>query len=128
VSLFTDWQRGVFGQVWLKRLVDAVDPVDRVDGSEPNDPTFFGATRAAGPLHPLAALSAENCTEQMGVCGPWHERLPHFRMKFTPSSGEELQSEYLLPREHAVTALRAVRELGTAIGPLLLISEVRTVA
>ena len=34
----------------------------------------------------------------MGVPGPWYERLPHFRMGFTPSSGKELQSEYFVPR------------------------------
>ena len=40
--------------------------------------------------------------------GPWHERLPHFRLDHTPSSGDELQSEYLVPRRHALAALDAV--------------------
>ena len=53
----------------------------------------FGATPATSDMHPIAELSAEPCTPQLGVPGPWHERLPHFRMGFTPSSGEELQSE-----------------------------------
>ena len=58
---------------------------------------FFGATRRNRNVHPIVELSAENCTEQMGVPGPWYERLPHFRMGFTPSSGKELQSEYFVP-------------------------------
>jgi xylitol oxidase len=89
---------------------------------------FFGATAAERPMHPLASMSPVHCTEQMGVVGPWHERLPHFRMEFTPSSGEELQSEYLIPRRHALSALRAMLEVGPRIAPLLQVSEVRTVA
>ena len=73
-------------------------------------------------------MSAEACTPQMGIPGPWYERLPHFRLNFTPSSGEELQSEYLVPRQHAVAALRAIRSLQSYIIPLLQISEVRTIA
>jgi xylitol oxidase len=121
VSLFTDWRRGIFNQVWLKRRVP--------DGiSIKAEPELFGARLAAGPLHPIAALSAENCTEQMGVCGPSHERLPHFRMDFTPSSGEELQSEYMLPRQHAFAALGIIDQLREYVAPLLQISEVRTIA
>jgi xylitol oxidase len=89
---------------------------------------LFRATLAINPLHPIAALSAENCTEQMGVRGPWYERLPHFRMDFTPSSGEELQSEYLVPRQYAFQALRVIDRLREPIAPLLLISEIRSVA
>ena len=121
VSLFTDWRNAMFNQVWLKSLVS--------DEAAFNlDPTFFGATPANRPLHPIAAVSAENCTEQMGIGGPWHERLSHFRMDFTPSSGEELQSEYLMPRQFAFEAFKAVDGLRDHIAPLLQISEVRTIA
>ncbi len=121
VSLFTDWQSGGFNQVWFKRRV--------AEGTafEP-EPELFGARLAANPLHPIAGLSAENCTEQMGIPGPWHERLPHFRMGFTPSSGEELQSEYFVPRQHAGAALGAIGRLRDHVAPLLQISEVRTIA
>ncbi len=64
----------------------------------------------------------------MGVHGPWFERLPHFRMDFTPSSGEELQSEYIIPRQHTFAALRAIEGVREHIAPLLQISEVRTIA
>jgi xylitol oxidase len=121
VSLFTDWRTDRVNQVWVKRRVSDGQPTGP-------DPTALGATRATRNLHPLADLSAENCTAQLGQPGPWHERLPHFRMDFTPSSGEELQSEYFVPREHAVAALHAVNAMREAIAPHLQISEIRTIA
>jgi xylitol oxidase len=121
VSLFTDWQRETFNQVWLKRIVtDQVVPQA--------EPEFFGATLARTRLHPIGALSAEACTEQQGIPGRWYERLPHFRMDFVPSSGEELQTEYFVARADAFAALSALARLREQIAPLLLISEVRTIA
>ncbi|MEJ7707347.1 MAG: D-arabinono-1,4-lactone oxidase [Nocardioidaceae bacterium] len=73
-------------------------------------------------------MSPTHCTQQRGVPGPWHERLPHFRLNFTPSSGEELQSEYLLPRQAAADAISALYSLGEDIARVLQISEIRTVA
>ena len=117
VSLFTTWQTDEIDQVWIKST-----------GGQSMPEQFFRARPAAGNRHPIACLSAENCTPQMGVAGPWHERLPHFRMGFTPSSGAEIQSEYLLPIENAVPAIQAIARLKSSIAPLLQISEVRTVA
>src|SRR5204863_2368571 len=88
---------------------------------------FYGAKPATKNLHPIAEISAENCTLQMGVPGPWHERLPHFKMGFTPSSGKELQSEYFVPRDLAYKAISAVEKLHEKITPHLLISEIRTI-
>jgi alditol oxidase len=121
VSLFTDWRSATFNQVWVKRRV-ADD-----DGSAA-ERSLFGAPLATGPRHPIAGLPTENCTEQLGVPGPWYARLPHFRLAYTPSSGAELQSEYLVPRPYALDALRAIERLRPQIVPLLQISEVRTVA
>jgi len=121
VSLFTDWQNQQINEVWLKSRVEsgaAFSPT----------PEFFGARLATKNLHPIAELSAENCTEQMGVPGPWYDRLPHFRMGFTPSAGKELQSEYFVPRKHAVEAILAVEKLRDQVSPHLLISEIRTIA
>jgi xylitol oxidase len=120
VSLFTDWQGGRVNEVWVKRRIQG--------GVAPGaGPEFYGARRASRNLHPIAELSAENCTEQMGLPGPWFERLPHFRMGFTPSSGKELQAEYFVPRRDAVEAILAVERLRDQIGPHLQISELRTV-
>ena len=121
VSLFTDWRTSTINQVWLKRRVP--DGVSVKAESE-----LWGAKLAANALHPIPNISAENCTEQMGIGGPWFERLPHFRMEFTPSSGEELQSEYFVPRQHAFAALCAIDQIRDHIAPLLQISEIRTIA
>lgn len=121
VSLFTDWQQKRVNEVWLKRRIEKGVPRDA-------KAEFYGAKLAAKNLHPIVELSAENCTEQMGVAGPWYERLPHFRMGFTPSSGKELQSEYFVPRKNAVEAILAVERLRDEVSPHLLISELRTIA
>ena len=119
VSLFTDWQKQRINELWIKK---------REDQAFTAPPEFFGAKLAVRNLHPIAELSAENCTEQMGVPGPWYERLPHFRMGFTPSAGKELQSEYFVPRRNAVDAILAVERLRDQVTPHLLISEIRTIA
>ncbi|MFE5136573.1 FAD-binding protein [Streptomyces fagopyri] len=116
VSLFTDWGRPGFRQAWLKR---------RTDQPQADFPWGTPATEA---MHPVPGMPAGNCTRQFGVPGPWHERLPHFRAEFTPSSGSELQSEYLLPRPYAADALRALGAIRGSVAPLLQICEVRTVA
>ncbi|MER5421794.1 FAD-binding protein [Streptosporangium roseum] len=121
VSLFTDWRSSQINQVWLKRRTDGPDPWEA-------EPEWLGATLATTDLHPLPGLPAVNCTRQTGVPGPWHERLPHFRLDFMPSSGEELQSEYLLPRQHAIGALRALDRMRDSVASVLQVSEIRTVA
>jgi xylitol oxidase len=121
VSLFTDWQKQRINEVWIKSRVEEGQAFRAT-------PECFGARLATRNLHPIAELSAENCTEQMGVPGPWYERLPHFRMGFVPSAGKELQSEYFVPRQHAVEAILAVERLRDQVSPQLLISEIRSIA
>ncbi len=121
VSLFTDWQNESFNQVWLKRRF-----TEESAGAESS--TFFGARPAPTHRHPIITMSAENCTEQMNIPGPWYERLPHFRIGFTPSSGEELQTEYLIPRQYAISAIQAINRIRDHLVPLLQISEIRTIA
>ena len=89
---------------------------------------LFGAVSGSGRPHPILGLDASSCTPQLGRPGPWDERLPHFRMEFTPSSGEELQSEYLVPRRYALEAIQAVRSLAEEIRPILQVTEIRTMA
>lgn len=115
VSLFTDYAGDYISQVWLKAL-----------DSEPALVESFGATAATRSRHPLPDMSAENCTPQFDEPGPWLDRLPHFRHEFTPSNGEELQSEFILPLEHAPAALQAVRGSADKLAPLLFVSEIRT--
>ncbi|BBC31998.1 Sorbitol oxidase [Streptomyces graminofaciens] len=116
VSLFTRWLDSGFDQAWVKR---------RTDRAATDFPWAAPATEA---MHPVPGMPAENCTRQFGEPGPWHERLPHFRAEFTPSSGDELQSEYLLPRSYAAESLHALAGIREAVAPVLQICEVRTVA
>ena len=119
VSVFTRWGDAV-DQVWVKSRVE--------DAPEQPRAELHGAVAATLERHPILGLDPINCTPQLGVPGAWAERLPHFRMGFTPSNGEEIQSEYLLARRHAVPAIQAVRELAGALRPVLQVSEIRTIA
>lgn len=121
VSLFTDWQHHRATQVWIKRRVDSSTIAHQ-------DPEFFGATIAKEKMHPITGHPAESCTEQMGVPGPWFERLPHFKMNFTPSSGAEIQTEYFVPRDKAYQAILAVEQMRNQITPHLFVTELRTIA
>ena len=115
-SLFTRFDDSGIRQAWFKsRLAD------------PPGETF-GAVAATGPLHMLDGAPTESVTDQTGVPGPWLDRLPHFRMEFTPSRGAELQSEYLVPRAAGLAAIAALRELSRTMAPLLQVAEIRTVA
>ena len=110
-------------QVWVKRLADGPGADGDGDLEE-----LLGVPAADVDLHPVLGADPVNCTEQRGVPGPWSERLPHFRSGFLPSSGEELQSEFFVARADAADAVAAVRGLAKDIVPLLLISELRTIA
>ncbi len=128
VSLFTDWQDNKATQVWIKRKADsseAATPPAELYAKLPRD--FYGATLQTRKMHPLLQMPSENATDQMGSIGAWYARLPHFKMEFTPSGGEELQTEYFVSREHAYQAIRAVESLKDEITPHLFIAELRAV-
>lgn len=121
MSLFTDWSGNSIGQAWLKQKTG--------DPAQPGLETeFFGGKPALEARHPLPGVPGTSCTQQFGVPGPWSDRLAHFRMDFNPSKGDELQSEYLIPREHAVDAIRTMRRLSPVVTPMLLVGEIRTIA
>jgi alditol oxidase len=119
VSIFTDL-RGEMSRAWRK---DRVGPDDGDFG-----PEWLGATAARVPSHPVPGMDTASATEQLGVPGPWHERLAHFRVNFTPSNGDELQSEFLVAREHGAAAFDAVDRIRSHVAPALQIAEIRTVA
>lgn len=121
VSLFTNWRQAAFDMVWCKRRVGDLAPDD------PRAP-LFGARPATTNQHPIPGLDAVHCTDQLSRPGPAHERLGHFRLDFLPSHGNELQTEYLLPRRHAVAAFAALLPLHSEIARLVLVNEIRTVA
>ncbi|HEU4902134.1 MAG TPA: D-arabinono-1,4-lactone oxidase, partial [Flavisolibacter sp.] len=119
VSLFTDWQNKTISEVWIKC---------KANGTNTLPPDLYGASLAATTVHPIAGQSAENVTEQLGVPGKWYERMPHFKMGFKPSAGEELQSEFFVPLETAYEAVMAIELLHEKIAPHLFVSEIRTIA
>lgn len=119
VSVFSRWGETV-EQVWIKSRVDSGEP-------EPVE-ELFGAPAATEHSHPILGLDPAHATAQLGLAGPWLDRLPHFRLGFTPSSGSEIQSEYIVPRRHGLAAIESVLQLGPTIGPLTQVSEIRTVA
>ena len=121
VSVFTDWEHHRATQVWIKR---------RLGPNVANDwdSEFFGAKLAKEKLHPLAGHPTESVTDQQGQPGPWYDRLPHFRIGQTPSSGQELQTEYFVPYERGFEAVQAVEKLHRHVSPLLFITELRTIA
>lgn len=121
VSLFTDWQHSRAGELWIKRRVDQ-------GGASTPPPLFYNATLATRKLHPILDHPAEACTDQLNIVGPWYERLPHFKLNFTPSSGQELQTEFFVPFEHGYEAIRAVEALRDKITPHLYITELRAIA
>lgn len=121
VSLFTNWQGHSAGEVWIKRRVDQ-------GGGAAPPANFYGATLAKEKLHPILGQDAARTTDQMNEVGPWYERLPHFKMEFTPSVGREIQTEYFVPFDRAYEAIRAVESLRDQITPHLFITELRAVA
>jgi alditol oxidase len=105
-------------QVWVKRHAPAEDGPSEL----------FGARAASAHRNPVAGADPVNATPQLGDVGPWSERLPHFRSGFTPSSGDEIQSEAFVARRDGTAAMRTLRELADEIRPLLLVCELRAIA
>lgn len=123
VSIFSTWDHtDTADQIWVKQRLPEAREIARADLFSRLD-----AQPATTKRHPILRVDPVACTEQGGAPGPWFDRLPHFRLEFTPSAGAELQSEYLVPRSDAVEAIQVVRTLAGQIAPLLLVNEIRTV-
>ncbi len=118
VSMFLTWRGPVIDQTWLKQRAEQPPPAAR----------WLGGSLAPGGRHPVPGAPAAHCTAQLGRRGPWHERLPHFRADFAPSTGAELQSEYLVPRARGAEALAALGEIGDRLAPVVQTTEIRAVA
>lgn len=118
VSLFHNWTGDVVPQVWVKSLASAPRHVGN----------YFGAVTATERWHPMPGFDPATVTEQMGVHGPWHLRLPHVRDEMMATSGNEIQAEYFVPRAQAGAALRAVKSVQERMDKVMLVGEIRTVA
>jgi xylitol oxidase len=116
VSYFTTWAAAGGGEVWAKFKTDQTAPSE-----------LFEAYPSTSNRHPLPGLDPEPCTDQMAIVGPWHLRLPHFKMEFTPSSGEEIQSEFFVDRKDAPAALTELEKIAPEINEILWVTEVRAI-
>ena len=133
VSMFTDWRAPRLTQTWVKQRVEDPNPyaAPAPHTTPPwslTEAPWFTATPAPAGRNPVPGLTADSCTQQLGVPGRWYDRLPHFRPEFTPSAGDELQSEYLLPVERAVPAIHALNQISDSLAPVLRICEFRVIA
>lgn len=131
VSVITDFARDDVDLLWVKTRIDP--GTDSASGQEMGarssmPPTLFGATAATEKLHMTRGNDPRFCTPQLGEVGPWSERLAHFLLEFTPSSGAEIQSEFLMDRRHGPDAIEALRGLGHLIASLVKSAEIRTIA
>ena len=120
VSAITDFAGADVDLLWVKSRLDG--------GASQMPPELFGARAATQKLHVTRGNDPMNCTPQLGEPGPWCDRLPHFLLEFTPSSGAEIQSEYLMDRRYASSVIDTLRGLGHAIAPVVRSAEIRTVA
>jgi alditol oxidase len=121
VSVVTNFAGDTADLLWVKtRLIN--------DEPRQMPETLLGATAATEQLHMTPGNDPLHCTPQLGEPGPWCDRLPHFLLGYNPSTGAEIQSEYLLDRRHAAGAIGALRELGPQIAELAQSCEIRTIA
>lgn len=118
VSLFPTWQHDWVDTMWVKRRVPSLTPV-RVPER------IFGATLASA--NPAGQPPTDRTLTPFARPGVWHERLPHYELHDPAGLGNELQSEYFIPRRHAVAGIRAVLALREELAPILGLSEIRTI-
>lgn len=119
VSVFTVWDEPSVEQVWVKARPER-------DAALPTN--WAGGTRLDGSSTTLAGGDPAALTDHSGAPGAWLDRLPHFRLDFTPSNGDEIQTEYFVAFDDAAPAIAAVRELAARIAPHLHVTELRTIA
>ena len=120
VSVLSMWGDEFVDQVWVKSKI-GTNPV--LTQNE-----WFGAKLATRKSNPIREADSAAATEQFGLPGPWFERLPHFKLDFTPSFGEELQTEYFIDRKDAPAALHAIYKIREELSELIMVCEMRTVA
>ena len=118
VSLMTSWSGPTVSRWWIKTRLEegAPDamPVARL-GTAAAQPSLRATPEVIQRLNPF------------GVAGPWSERLAHFRLDVEPNPAFHLQSEYMVPRTRAATAIARLRDIGERIDRLLWATEIRSI-
>ncbi|MEO6510933.1 MAG: FAD-binding protein [Nocardioides sp.] len=110
VSVFTRWGRGATEILAKHRVESAADHVSP-------------STKETSML----LVDGPNLTARDARVS-WSAGLPHFRMEFEPSFGEEIQSEFFVSSGDTVEALAAVTALADVLDPHLIVSEIRAIA
>ncbi|MBV9539561.1 MAG: FAD-binding protein [Acidisphaera sp.] len=119
VSLFTHWGEETVSRLWLKTL--ATESGAQASLAERLAASATERVFAHTPELDLAMFTP------FGSAGPWSERLCHFLPDVDPGTAAQIQSEYMVPRDRAVAAIGLMREMGTRIDKLLILTEIRTV-
>ena len=119
-SYFSNWSPKNTGQIWMKFLDD--DKYPELQSKA------YGGNLALSNQHPVKVNDPGNCTEQMGVAGKWLFRLPHFRLNSSPASGDEVQTEYLVDRDHVQGYINELTKIGEDIAARVYATEIRTIS
>jgi xylitol oxidase len=117
-SLLTKWSGEAVDRVWLKVRIGDPEPGARM--------ADLGARVA-----PVPATGADDPSARLnpfGVPGPWSQRMAHFRPDVEPGVLDQIQSEYMVPRDRLAQAVTILRAMGSRIDPLLYATEIRTMA
>lgn len=115
VSFFTTWSEAESGELWFKSTTR-------------NPERYFDLPAFTHKVHPIPGQESSACTEQLGIPGPWHLRLPHFRIDATPSAGNEQQSEFFVDAADAPAAFAGIAAISEKFREHLLVSEIRAIA
>uniref|UniRef100_A0A915CZS4 FAD-binding PCMH-type domain-containing protein n=1 Tax=Ditylenchus dipsaci TaxID=166011 RepID=A0A915CZS4_9BILA len=111
---------GLLDQVWI---------TSKVDGNGTNKygnvSQLYGAPAATAQASPIHALPPTFVVPQMGIVGPWYERLTDYDLGLSGNEGHETQSEYYLAYDDFLPALKALQNLSAEINEVVYVSLFR---
>jgi len=120
VSLMTSWSEPTVTRLWIKthlgRGVERATSMADLGATPADHPSARQTPEAIARLNPF------------GAPGPWSDRLPHFRPNAELWPPGHLQSEYMVPRAQATTAIAKLRTIGERIDHHLWATEIRSMA
>jgi alditol oxidase len=119
-SIFTKWSGPSANRIWLKRRI----------GTGAAEAELSRLVLKSGPPYSVPAREENPLAllNPFGLAGPWSERLTHTPRDLAPLPAEQIQSEYLIPRPQFANAVAILRSMAGRVDPLLVASEIRTVA
>uniref|UniRef100_A0A915D0Y3 FAD-binding PCMH-type domain-containing protein n=1 Tax=Ditylenchus dipsaci TaxID=166011 RepID=A0A915D0Y3_9BILA len=111
---------GVLDQVWITTKVDSngVNAYGNVS-------QLYGAPAATAQSSPIAALPPTYVVPQMGIVGPYYERLTDYDLGLSGQEGQQTQSEYYVDFDDFVPALKALQTLSAEINAVVYVALFR---